>query len=461
MNFLRQRIVEFLYLPFLTYFATRSCKFCYSVGYFEVFLKLVSGWLVCFPLFYAVGHATHRKRMIQYVLIWGLLGLLIGFIQHKQYSFPLKSVNGIVLSSLMGGVLLFLFRQARGLRICIESRFEGAGENHPVELPKSLIRRIVSSSIVSNACSAIVVTNALLGYFLDTPNAPKAFQQRALQSLLFEVCIIFFLHSLISILISLELRRLFETALTKSSKSMNEIAEGNFGLRLPQAGENEVGKLLDSVNKLAEGLADRERFKNIFGKYISSKVSERILAAGDTKLGGELKNVALLMTDVKGFSAATEKIHPAQMVQRLNHDFEKIVGIVEAKEGIIDKFIGDACLAYFDPVFCDKPASAALSSARRMIQETDLEFKIGIGLHFGEVIAGNIGSPKRLEYTVIGDAVNTLARVETQTRVFSRQIILTDEFREVLVSEGEMFKFEDLGLVNLKGRTKPVRLWAV
>jgi adenylate cyclase len=266
---------------------------------------------------------------------------------------------------------------------------------------------------------------------------------------------------LISILISLELRRLFQTALMKSSQSMNEIAEGNFGLRLPHAGENEIGTLLASINKLAEGLADRERFRNIFGKYISSKVSEKILAAGDTKLCGELKKVALLMTDVKGFSAVSEKVPPAHLVHLLNHDFEKLVAVVEAEEGIIDKFIGDACLSYFDPVSCDKPASAALRSARRLLQETDLEFEIGIGLHFGEVIAGNIGSPKRLEYTVIGDAVNTLARVESQTRVFSKQIILTDEFREVLISEGAQFEFDDLGLVSLKGKTKPVRLWAV
>ncbi|NBO39054.1 adenylate/guanylate cyclase domain-containing protein [bacterium] len=462
-DFLRRRLTELLYIPFLGYFASRACKFCFSIGYIEVTLKILLTWLLFCPLILITERVPHRARAISYLVVWGLIGLTIGYAHMAQYSFPTSSLSGIFITSLTGGLVLFLFQHARDLRVEIVSRLHSrAVEGSFFTFPTSIIRRIVDSVIVVNSCAAILIGYGFIGYIVDTPNAPRAFQERALRTLLTENFFIYALHSLAAVLIAIELRRLFQVALDTSSKSMIDIAEGDLNRRLPDVGENEIGRLVRALNRLADRLLERENFKRIFGKYMSEKVAATILSRGNAGLGGEVKHVALFMSDVKGFSEVAEKIPPADLVQILNHDFEKIVGHIETEQGIIDKFIGDACFAYFDLLSCPKSATAALKVAQRLSLQNDLKCEIGIGLHFGEVIAGNIGSSKRLEYTLIGDAVNTLARVESQTRVFKRKVILTEQFRQQLVAEGGVVPpLEDLGLVHLKGKTREVQLWAL
>lgn len=241
---------------------------------------------------------------------------------------------------------------------------------------------------------------------------------------------------------------------------MTQISEGYFDQKLPSVGNNEIGTLANSINALADGLRERETAKNLFGKYLSKKIAEKLISAGNERLRGESKGVAIFLSDIKNFSQITEKTEPGQLVHNLNSDLSQLVHQIEEHEGIIDKFIGDGCLAYFESTSCSKPATAALLAAIKISTSTNLNYDVGIGLHFGSVIAGNIGSPNRLEYTIIGDAVNTVARIESQTRNFQKRIVFSDDFKKILHDEGFEYPMTDLGWVTLKGKENKVRLWA-
>lgn len=460
----QDRVIEFLYLPVLTFFATRSCQFCFSIGFFELYSKVFALWLVFIPLMKSSGKIGSEYRIPLYVTLWAVQGLVIGWVNILQYAFLPVSLIGILLNSIMGGVLLALFQQSRHLRIIIEQRLLRKDKVTTDSLPESstsLIRQMTRNVIIVNVFSMVVIGSSFFKYFSHAANVPQQFRQRSLEQFLIESVAVFLLHVVFSILLALELKKLFQTAFSASSSTMELIAAGEFDRKFPFIGNNEIGTLATAINSLADGLRDREHAKNIFGKYLSKKVAEKVLKAGVPELGGESKSVAIFLSDIKNFASITEKTEAKQLVRNLNGDLEVLVSNIEEQNGIIDKFIGDACLAYFDPASCTKPASSALQAARKIAADPSLNYEIGIGLHFGQVIAGNVGSQRRLEYTIIGDAVNTVARIESQTRNYQRKIIVTDDFKQILQNEGTSEPFDDLGLVSLKGKEHKVQLWAV
>ena len=207
----------------------------------------------------------------------------------------------------------------------------------------------------------------------------------------------------------------------------------------------------------------RDQVTNLFGQHVSPQVVERLLAAGPTA-ATDTRRVAVMFVDIRGFTAAASTRTPQQVVDRLDAAFAVLVDIVDRNGGIVNKFLGDGFLALFGAPFEDPNAAArAVTAAREMLAAiaqhnvgSDWPLRIGIGLHLGNVVAGSVGSPRRKEYTVIGDTVNLASRIEGLNKEFGSQLLISDAVHQEI---GNVEGAVSLGDVPVRGYQQPIRVW--
>jgi adenylate cyclase len=208
----------------------------------------------------------------------------------------------------------------------------------------------------------------------------------------------------------------------------------------------------------------RDRVTNLFGQHVSPQVVERLLAAG---AGGtsDVRHVAVMFVDFRDFTGAARLRSPGEVVDRLDGAFAVLVEILDRHSGIVNKFLGDGFLALFGaPIEDPDAALRAVAAARDMLEamarnnaDNEWQLRIGIGVHMGNVVAGNVGSPRRKEYTVIGDTVNFAARLETLNKDFGSQLLISADVRDAL---GETCSDAvSLGAVPIKGYEQPQTVW--
>ncbi|TYO64782.1 adenylate/guanylate cyclase domain-containing protein [Bradyrhizobium hipponense] len=208
----------------------------------------------------------------------------------------------------------------------------------------------------------------------------------------------------------------------------------------------------------------RDRVTNLFGQHVSPQVVERLMAEG-TSAAGDLRRVAVMFVDFRGFTAGAQSRTPQEVVDRLDGAFAVLVDILDRHGGIVNKFLGDGFLALFGaPLEASDAAHRAASAGREMLTamdrinaHTSWPLKIGIGIHFGEVVAGNIGSPRRKEYTVIGDTVNFASRLEALNKEFGSQLLISASVREALGDDGD--DAVALGEVEVRGYERKVAVF--
>jgi adenylate cyclase len=244
--------------------------------------------------------------------------------------------------------------------------------------------------------------------------------------------------------------------------ALGRVHEGDFEARVEVDDGSEVGLLQAGFNEMAAGLAERERIRDAFGTYVDRDVAEHILREG-TALEGEEVEVTMMFMDVRGFTSFAEKLSASEVVATLNRLFERIVPIIHAHEGHVDKYVGDGLLAVFGAPrrqadHADRALAAALEIAEAVKDEFGEALSVGIGLNSGLVVAGNVGGAGRLEFSVIGDAVNVAARVESATRQTGDLVLIAGRTKDLL-SETEIDFVERPGL-TLKGKTQAVEIYA-
>lgn len=208
----------------------------------------------------------------------------------------------------------------------------------------------------------------------------------------------------------------------------------------------------------------RDRVTNLFGQHVSPQVVERLMAEG-TSVAGDLRRVAVMFVDFRGFTAGAQSRTPQQVVDRLDGAFAVLVDILDRHGGIVNKFLGDGFLALFGaPLEASDAAHRAVAAGRDMLTamdrinaQTSWPLRIGIGIHFGEVVAGNIGSPRRKEYTVIGDTVNFASRLEALNKEFGSQLLISASVREALGDDGS--DAVALGEVTVRGYEQKVAVF--
>jgi adenylate cyclase len=208
----------------------------------------------------------------------------------------------------------------------------------------------------------------------------------------------------------------------------------------------------------------RDHVTNLFGQHVSPQVVERLMAEG-AGTTSDIRRVAVMFVDFRSFTAGARSRAPQEVVDRLDGAFAVLVEILDRHGGIVNKFLGDGFLALFGAPFeSDDAAHQAVAAAREMLTANDRAneasswpLRIGIGIHFGEVVAGNIGSPRRKEYTVIGDTVNFASRLEALNKEFNSQLLVSAAVRESL---GEACSDAvPLGEVAIRGYDRPMLVW--
>jgi class 3 adenylate cyclase len=253
---------------------------------------------------------------------------------------------------------------------------------------------------------------------------------------------------------------------------MDRVVEGDLQARGEVRALDSIGVLTSHFNDMVAGLRQREAIRETFGRYVSGQVASAILE-GQVHLGGEERHVTVLFADLRGFTRLSEAMPADRVVQLLNEHLGAMVRCVDETGGVTDKFMGDAVMAVWGvPVGLGSPeddAFGALDCALRMSAELDRmnaqrlsrgmeALEMGIGLHSGLVVAGNIGARQRMEYTIIGDVVNVCSRIEGLTRALDRRLLLSDATAALIGPRAELVELDTL---PVKGRRRPVRLFTL
>ncbi|MGV0813291.1 adenylate/guanylate cyclase domain-containing protein [Mycolicibacterium boenickei] len=245
------------------------------------------------------------------------------------------------------------------------------------------------------------------------------------------------------------------------AEGTERVAAGDYSQRLPVVQDDDLGALAASFNRMQAGLAERQRLQAAFGTYVDPALATRLLEQGDDVFTGERREVTVMFVDVRDFTPFAEANSAEDTVSRLNALFEIVVPAVVDAGGHVNKFLGDGALAVFGaPNDLVNHANAAVSAAA-LIQRLVTErfggaLRIGIGINTGVVIAGTIGGGGKLEFALIGDAVNVAARVEQLTKTTGDTILLTQQTLDALAFRPP--GLADQGKHAVKGKSAAVQV---
>ncbi|MCF8152161.1 MAG: HAMP domain-containing protein [Burkholderiaceae bacterium] len=241
--------------------------------------------------------------------------------------------------------------------------------------------------------------------------------------------------------------------------------------------QDEIGTLTGSFNGMVGGLRMKERIRDTFGKYMDPRIVGNLLEHPEfTEPGGERREMTIMFIDLKGFTSIAERLAPDALVRMVNGFFTRMTHAISINAGVVDKFIGDAVMAYWGPPFCGpgehaelacKAALAALDQLDRLRADvaaelgTDvagLEFDVDlrIGIATGEVIVGSVGSPAQKNFTVMGDPVNLASRLEGASKAYGTRILLSERTQVVA---GRAVNTREIDLIRVKGKLAPTRIF--
>ncbi len=249
---------------------------------------------------------------------------------------------------------------------------------------------------------------------------------------------------------------------------VERLAAGDLAVRVPPTSRDEVGELTAAFNEMGESLQQKARIQQAFGRYASDYVLQTLLESPEgADLQGVQRDVTVLFADIRGFTRLSEGLEPSDVVALLNDVFQLVSDCILRRGGTIDKFIGDSVMAYFGaPVPSADHPIAAVSAAVDIVRAVEdrnnkLEpgghvIGVGVGVHTGPVVVGNIGSDRRTDFTAIGDSVNVAARLEKLARAGE---VLVSEAVQRRVRGSHRLRFE--GERQLSGRQEPVHVYSV
>ena len=284
------------------------------------------------------------------------------------------------------------------------------------------------------------------------------------------------LFSIAVLFIAIIIIRLFSNNITNPIADLVDasakIEQGEFELGIEPRTKDEIGLLTSSFIQMSRGLAEREKLMVSFSKFTNKTIAKKA-ASGELALGGETRNATIFFSDIRSFTAMSEKMQPNEVVEFLNEYMTRMVECVNKTKGVVDKYIGDAIMAVWGaPESSGSPAQDAINAvaAALMMRAALFNFnkarrekglapvRIGCGINSGPVVAGQIGSNERMEYTVIGDAVNLASRTEALNKPFATDILITENTYNLI--RGRVI-VEEMPGVHVKGKTDAIKMFAV
>ncbi|HNS09500.1 MAG TPA: adenylate/guanylate cyclase domain-containing protein [Candidatus Ozemobacteraceae bacterium] len=251
---------------------------------------------------------------------------------------------------------------------------------------------------------------------------------------------------------------------------MQRLAEGDFAIQTSVFFDDEIGRLKLNFNRMVDQLKEREELKDTFGKYVSIEIARHLIENRKVSLGGENIAATVLFSDIRNFTTMSEQMSPEEVVSMLNSYFSYITEPVMENHGVINKFIGDAVMAIFTPHLgsdnhVEDAINAALGMRQRLAElnasgRLKMPVRFGVGLNTGNLVAGNIGTEKRFEYTVIGDTVNVASRMESLSKSFDHDIILSQATVDQIPSGfAARLQLEKTDPVQIKGKSQPASVY--
>jgi class 3 adenylate cyclase len=259
--------------------------------------------------------------------------------------------------------------------------------------------------------------------------------------------------------------RSFLRPLRTLSDAMGEVASGNLNVRVAVTSNDEAGEVTTRFNTMVEGLRERERIRETFGRYVDESVAATILERqGDAR--GEVREATILFTDIAGFTTIAEYLGPSELVAALNEYLETVLEPIRKNGGVVNTFIGDGLFASFNmPLACPDHACAAVQAAidiqravgDRTFGDYGLAFATRVGISTGSVIGGSVGAGQRMSYTLLGDTVNLAARLEALNKDHGTRILVSQSTRDAC---GERFAFASLGTVAVRGRSERIAVFS-
>ncbi|RRJ83201.1 adenylate/guanylate cyclase domain-containing protein [Aestuariirhabdus litorea] len=277
------------------------------------------------------------------------------------------------------------------------------------------------------------------------------------------------LFSVLMLLLFVALCWLFSRRLgsrfSRIAQGFEAIRESNLGQLTPMPPSRiiEFDQVSQAYNRMTEGLKQNQQMRDLFGQYVPKDIALQLLRDGG-QLAPQHAYATIFFIDLEGFTSLSERLSPEQLLTTLNAFFSMVAEELEAQGGIITQFQGDAVLAIFNiPNPQPDHARRALNASRRILLRTRSEqfnhqhLSCRIGLNSGEVIAGNVGAPKRQNYTVHGDAVNLASRLETLNKEYGTRLLLSASTVELLPGE----RFREIGEIAIRGKQQPVRVYTL
>lgn len=260
------------------------------------------------------------------------------------------------------------------------------------------------------------------------------------------------------------------------AQAARRVASGDLEQRVDIRTRDEVEDMARAFNKMLDELKQAQRVRDIFGRAVSPEVSRLLIEAaerGEVALGGETRVVSVLFADIRGFTALSEGRPPDEVLATLNEVLGKLIAVIGEYNGVVNKFGGDSLLAIFgapipQPDHARRAVMAGLEMLRQLAvwneerqAQGQVPISVGIAINTGEAVAGLTGSAERLEYTVIGDAVNVAARLQELAGRPETSVLLITAATVQALGTGHGLELTDMGMQYLRGRTEPVRVYAV
>jgi adenylate cyclase len=257
--------------------------------------------------------------------------------------------------------------------------------------------------------------------------------------------------------------------LTDLAAAVRRVGKGDLEVRVPPGGADEVGEVSRAVNEMIAGLKEGVFVKNTFKRYLSASVVDQIIKdPSSLKLGGEERELTVFFSDMSGFTELSERMEPQKLVGLINEYLSAMTDSIFLQEGTLDKYEGDAVMAFWGAPLLQadharRACWAALDNRSRLKELCkDWEkrglpsFDIRIGLNTGQMVVGNVGSSARMEYTVLGDAVNTGSRLEQLNKAYGTHILISEATRD---AAGPAVETRELDLLELRGKKRHIRVY--
>ena len=434
----------------------------FSVGALYLNLRYTRGFVADLRAWLAAGAEStdpRHGRALRAPLLaalftgawWAVAAVLFGVLNVFLLSPGIGLGIGIVigLGGLSTAALLYLMAERRTRRLTAAALASGM-PNRPIA--PGVRARLLATWVLGTGLPLVGIVALAIGGWAGS----RASIDELSQSVLF-ICMV---ALVVGLLATLFVARSIAEPVAAVREALARVEHGELDVHMPVDDGSEVGLLEAGFNRMAEGLRERERMRDLFGRHVGRDVARQALAA-EIELGGETREVAALFVDLSGSTTLAAERPPDEVVALLNSFFAVVVDTVEAHHGFVNKFEGDAVLAIFGaPVASEDPAGDALAAARNManrLSEQVADVEAGIGVSAGQAVAGNVGTVERFEYTVIGDPVNEAARLCDLAKSRNPRVLASDAAL-ARAREDEARRWQLGEAVQLRGRTAETTL---